>query len=256
MDSEERDAQFLQEALNLIKLGEEKGIIFRLLGSIAVRLHSPEFAHLYKGMERPLTDIDFITYSKFRPLMRPFFTDLGYRPRERLIASPAGRKRHIYVNDEKQWQVDIFFDELDMCHKVDFRGRLELDYPTITPTDILFEKMQIVKINPKDVKDTIVLLRAHDVGHGEENMINMDYVANVLSKDWGYYYTVTTNLRLVKDFLDEFDVLTDEDRKDVATKIDTLLDAIESAPKTLKWKLRAKIGTKQKWYNEVEEVYL
>ena len=252
----ERDAAFVEEALNLIKIGEEQGIIFRILGSIAVRLHSPEFAHLYEEMERPLTDIDFMTYGRFRPLMKKFFTDRGYLPRQRLIASPAGRKRHIYMNPEKDWQADIFFDELDMCHKVDFRGRLEIDHPTISLTDILFEKMQIVRINPKDVKDTIIMLRAHDVGHGETEMINMDYVTRVLSNDWGYYYTVTTNLNLVKDFLGEFEALTEEDRRDVAAKIDTLLGAIETAPKSLKWKMRAKVGTKQKWYNEVEEVYV
>jgi hypothetical protein len=30
---------------------------------------------------------------------------------------------------------------------------------------------------------------------------------------------------------------------------------IEEAPKSLKWKARARIGPKAKWYNVVEEVY-
>jgi len=249
----ERDAQFIEEALRLVEEGQKRGLIFRLLGSTAVKLHSPKFGYLYEGLDRPMTDIDLITYSKFRPQIKSFFIEQGYTPNERIIAY-YGHKRHIYWNEEKQWQADIFFDELDMCHKVDFRGRLELDYPTITLTDILLEKMQIVKINPKDIKDTIIMLREHGVGHSEEEMINLDYLSKVLSNDWGYYYTVTTNLKKVKNFLKEFDALTDEDRQDVATKIDTILDAIEKAPKTLKWKMRAKIGPKVKWYNEVEEV--
>jgi len=249
----ERDAQFIEEALRLVEEGQKRGFIFRLLGSTAVKLHSPKFGYLYEHLDRPMTDIDIITYSKFRPHLKKFFIEQGYIPNEHIIAY-YGRKRHIYWNEEKQLQADIFFDELDMCHKVDFRGRLELDYPTITLTDILLEKMQIVKINAKDIKDTIIMLREHGVGHEEKEMINLDYLTKVLSNDWGYYYTVTTNLRKVKGFLPEFEVLTEEDRRDVAGKIDTILEAIEAAPKGLKWKLRAKIGPKIKWYKEVEEV--
>jgi hypothetical protein len=114
--------------------------------------------------------------------------------------------------------------------------------------------MQIVKINPKDIKDTIIMLREHEVGDGEKEMFNTPYIVKLLADDWGYYYTVTTNLNQVKSFLGEFEVLTAEDRQDVAAKVDKLLQAIEEAPKSMKWKMRARLGTKQKWYNEVEEV--
>jgi hypothetical protein len=33
-----------------------------------------------------------------------------------------------------------------------------------------------------------------------------------------------------------------------------LEDAIEQAPKTQKWKLRARVGERVKWYEQVEEV--
>jgi len=248
-----RDEAFIEEALRIVKLGEEQGIPFRLLGAIAIRLHCPRFNYLYAGMDRPLTDIDYVTYGKFSPQIKKFFVSLGYTPNERIIAY-YGKHRHIYWNEEKQWQVDIFFDELNMCHKVDFRGRLELDSPTITLTDLLLEKMQIVKINPKDIKDTIIMLREHQIGDTEEETINAPYIARILADDWGFWYTVTTNLNRVKRYLGEFGALTEEDRKDVAGKIDALLEVIDRTPKTTKWKLRAKIGPRLKWYNEVEEV--
>jgi len=34
----------------------------------------------------------------------------------------------------------------------------------------------------------------------------------------------------------------------------SISDAIEREEKTLRWKMRAKIGTSRKWYNVVEEV--
>lgn len=253
MDAE-RDKAFVEEAYRIIEIAKKKGIVFRLIGAIAVKHHSPKYRYLYDEMERELTDIDYMTYSKFREGMRKFFKDLGYEPINPRFFALYGKKRQIYWSDEKGWQIDIFFDELDMCHKVDFRNRLELDNPTITLTDILLEKMQIVEINPKDIKDTIIMLLEHDIGEIEEETVNMNYISKLLSKDWGYYYTVTTNLKKVKSFLGEYKALTDENKEVVAERIDKMLKKIEDEPKSLKWKMRAKIGTKKKWYKEVEEV--
>jgi len=42
--------------------------------------------------------------------------------------------------------VDVFFDKLLVAnHPIDFKGRLELDYPTITVTDMLLEKFRYGK---------------------------------------------------------------------------------------------------------------
>lgn len=252
---QDRDARFVQEALRIVELGQKEGIPFRLLGAIAFKMHCPVHRHLFEGMDRPLTDIDFVTYSKFRPQMRKFFTALGYTPFERLIASPMGQHRHIYWSEEHNWQVDIFFDVLRMCHNVDFRGRLELDKPTIPLPELVLEKMQIVQINPKDIKDTTILFLEHEVGQGEADTIDGAYIAQVLAQDWGYYYTVTTNLRKVQSLLGEFEALTDKDRKKAGTRIEALLGMIEKAPKSLKWKARAQVGPKVRWYNVVEEVF-
>jgi hypothetical protein len=96
------------------------------------------------------------------------------------------------------------------------------------------------------------MLREHEIQNGEKEYLNAQYVAKLLSNDWGFYYTVTTNLRKVKSYLDLFTVLSDEDRKDVGSKVDTLLKAIENEPKSMKWQMRAKVGTRKRWYTEVE----
>ena len=143
-----------------------------------------------------------------------------------------------------------------MCHKIDFRKRLLIDYPTISLADLLLEKLQIVEINEKDVKDVIVLLSDHKIGDKDEKeTINIEYIADLLSKDWGFYYTVTTNLNKIKKLVDSYtQVLTQNKVEDVKNKIDITLDRIEKKPKSMGWKMRAKIGTKTKWYKEVEEI--
>ncbi len=249
----EREKRFMDEALRIIKLGEEKGFIFRLMGAVAVKLHCPKYEHLYRQMKRTLTDIDYATYGKYRKDMEKFFKELGYAPNEQVIAY-YGKQRHIYWSDKNQWQVDLFFDELDMCHKVNFRGRLELDNPTIALADIMLEKMQIVKINEKDVKDTIIMLLEHEIGDSDKDTVNGAYIAGLLRTDWGYCHTVTTNLKKVRGFVDGYEALSADEKERVKNGVDALAGRIEEKPKSLKWKLRSKLGTKVKWYKEVEEV--
>jgi len=246
-------SDFINDAMRIIDAGKEKGIIFRLMGACAIRLHCPKFGYLYEGMKRSLSDIDLMTYGNFRMKLKPFFTGMGFTPNEAIIRY-YGMKRHIYYDEKKNRTVDVFIDRLEMCHTIQFKGRLELDYPTITLSDILLEKMQIVKITDKDIKDTIIMLLEHDVGETEKEMVNMRYVAKLLSDDWGFYYTVTTNLKKIKEAVGEYEALTDANRQDVKAKIDKLLDAIEREPKSFKWKLRARTGPSKKWYTEVEEV--
>jgi hypothetical protein len=40
----------------------------------------------------------------------------------------------------------------------------------------------------------------------------------------------------------------------VRARLGKLDDAIEQAPKTQRWKLRARVGSRVKWYEDVEEV--
>jgi hypothetical protein len=63
----------------------------------------------------------------------------------------------------------------------------------------------------------------------------------------------TVNLKHVPDYLKEFTSLGDEGQGTVRGRVTELLGAIEVAPKTLAWKMRAKIGTRSRCYQEVSE---
>ena len=99
-----------------------------------------------------------------------------------------------------------------------------------------------------------MLLLEHEIGEDGKEIIDAKYIAKILAKDWGFYYTVTINLNKVDAFLPKYDVLTQENREIVSSRIKKLSKYIEDEPKPLKWKLRAKIGSATKWYEEVEEV--
>jgi hypothetical protein len=163
--------------------------------------------------------------------------------------------RHAYLHRTTGLNVDVFADELYFCHRIPFKDRLELDSPTICTTDLLLEKMQIVEINLKDFKDTIVLMLEHPLSHQQpgQKSIDTDYIVDMMREDWGFYHTFTTNLKRVADHFVEFPSLKDDQRKIIGDRIDELLKVIETAPKTFGWKMRAKVGTRARWYQEVSE---
>ena len=79
------------------------------------------------------------------------------------------------------------------------------------------------------------------------------YIVGIMSKDWGFYYTFTTNIQKVVDFIPEFPSLAREQADIIRGRVHEIVREIESAPKSLKWKVRAKIGTRQRWYQEVSD---
>jgi hypothetical protein len=243
----------VEEARKIIKIAEERGITLRTIGAVAFRTHCPKSSDLYSALKRELTDIDFIAEQKNASKIDKLFADLGWELR---FGRLMYYDRKIYENKSSKLKADVFFDKLRMNHTIDLRNRLNIDDLTISVADLFLEKMQIVKINEKDIKDSIVLLREHDVGEGDQEMLNIKYVTNLLAQDWGLYYTVTENLKKVKYFLYTYPSLTEEDKVHVVSKIEKILKTVEVQPKSVGWKMRAKLGTKKKWYTEVEDLNL
>ena len=131
-------------------------------------------------------------------------------------------------------------------------------YPTITLADIALEKLQIHRIDRKDVIDLILLFLTHDVeGQECKDAIDGRHVATVLSGDWGFWYDATTNLdkvRLLTETLTESAKLPDEQADIITQRITKLRKIIDDTPKTKNWEKRAKAGTSKPWYREIEEV--
>ena len=249
-------ADFRAEILRIIEQGAQKGILLRILGGAAIRMHCPGSDHMYELLKRaPKHDMDFVSYSKYRPLTRQLMKDMGYTPYVTLaMTSGAGRHRQIFNDADGNKAIDVFLDILPMCHVIDFRGRLEVDNPTVPPAELLLLKAQICDMNEKDWADMCILLREHPVGNVDKDTINLNIVAKTLADDWGFYHTVSTNLKKLHDYVGECPRLSSDDRKNIEGKITAISDAIEKEPKTLKWKMRARVGTAKKWYNVVEEV--
>jgi hypothetical protein len=249
----------LVEAGELIRICGERSLTVRLTGSLAIRAHCPARALLLPALgRRPYRDIDLIAYSKQRRPIAALFEERGY------VLDPAikqaqefGIKRFVYEQPGSHLKADVFFDELEMAHTIPFQGRLELDAPTITVTDLLLTKLQIHEFTGNDLIDCIVLLAEHPVGSAgpaDPEVIDSGYVAEMMRRDWGFWYTTWQNLARIDEALESYPALPGDTASLVHDRLAELRVAIESAPKTQRWKMRARVGSRVRWYEEVEEV--
>jgi hypothetical protein len=215
------------------------------------------------GTGRSFTDIDLIAYGKERHKVRALMEDeLGFQISPQTLLM-HGRERLIYRHPSGLYHVDIFFDKLRFSHDIDFgdnprKGRLSLDYPTIPLADLLLEKLQIHDIAEKDIKDILVLLRSHRLAEADEDeALNVKYMSRILADDWGFWYDAVQNLKKVRERIDEYlgeGLISEEDARDVTSKVAELLHRIDAEPKTSRWVKRMKEGLNKKWWRDVEEV--
>ncbi len=242
-------APIADEAKRIIDEAKSRGIVLRLLGGVAVSYHCPSASH--GSLRRDYPDLDVIGHKQQVPLIKKLLSDLGYLPNQRFNALHGG-SRLMYAGRTGRGSLDVFLDIFKMCHTLYLGERLTLDDYTIPITDLLLTKLQIVEANEKDIKDLIAILRDHKVedsiAQGEKETIDAGYVANLCSNDWGLERTITLTLKKVADHLPDYD-WDREQVKLVQDRANLLKQIIQKGPKTLRWRLRAKIGDRVRWYD-------
>jgi hypothetical protein len=216
-------------------------------------MHCPQLGYLQQAMGRAYTDIDFAAYSKQTKPIQGLMSSLGYTEnREVFIVSEGARAIFDKPNDDLH--IDVFYEKLDFCHVIRWDGRLEVDSPTIPLAELLLEKMQIVKINEKDVIDTIMLLLEHPLGDEDKETINIKRIAMLCGNDWGLWRTTTMNLEKVRILAQSYKQLKTEQKEKIDAQVKTAMAHLEKEPKSLAWRLRARVGDRVKWYKDVDEV--
>lgn len=184
--------------------------------------------------------------------IKKLFAELGYVPRERFNAL-QGDKRLIFNDIENGRRVDIFLETFEMCHRFDFKNRLTIDNPTIPLADLLATKLQVVEITEREYRDVMALVRDHEVGDSDKpEIINGSYLTGLCSDDWGIYKTFTINITNVLNALPKYS-LESESADIVQKRLEDIQNRIENAPKSVRWRLRAKVGEKVQWYELPEQ---
>ena len=248
MSSMVPSARAVEEVTRIVETAKAQGVTLRALGAVAFRIHCQGHLGIHSATGREISDIDLVGYKRQGSEICELMSKLGYELNQKMLIQ---ENRYFFSDRRTGTKADIFLDKLEMCHTIDFSGRLERDYPTVPLEELLLEKLQIVNIESKDIIDVAMLLSDHDVGSGEHETIDKGYVARVLAGDWGFYYTVTTNLSKISLAVSQITGIEASDRDHVAKNIELIRSEIDAYPKSLGWKIRARVGAKAKWYHDV-----
>lgn len=234
-----------QEAARILDAAEAENVPIRLLGGLAIYERCPGIQEDAR-LQRAYGDMDFAILSSGSTKTKALFQQLGYVGNKAFNAL-HGYQRLMFYDEQHERKIDIFVDRMQMCHILDFRTRLTIDKRTLPLADLLMTKLQVIEINEKDITDTIALFHDHTLSEDDQG-IRAPYIAGLTAQDWGLYKTLTLNLQKILAYVDEHDFALH-----VHERIEILLSKIEQQPKAMKWKARAMVGERVRWYETPEE---
>jgi hypothetical protein len=214
-----------------------------------VRLRAPEVP---ASLSREYKDLDFATTKKKAGDTDKLLRNAGYDPHLTFNAMHA-RERALFFDDHNGRQVDVFIDSFRMCHQIPLNDRLVGEHLTVPLAELLLTKLQIIELNEKDVRDTVLLLHGHPVDEHDDDAVNGARIASLCAADWGLWRTITANLERCRSHVNDYE-LESTDRERITSRFDEILGRIEEEPKSRGWKLRARVGERKRWYELPEEV--
>jgi hypothetical protein len=247
----------LPEAVGLVQGATGNGLPLRLLGGLGVRVLCPGFPPRL----RPGQDMDLACTGKGRREVAAYLEASGCAPDRRF--NSLNGDQQMYFTAPSGRPIDVMVDRLVMCHTLDLRPSFRNSSLTLDPADLLLSKLQIVELNAKDLHDITHLLSGVPVAAdgkggragGNGAVIHAGRFGEVLAGDWGWWRTSTGNLSMLPKLLADKPALPPPGaRFDPLAQAARLLEIANDVPKTLRWKTRARVGDRVKWYELPEEV--
>lgn len=239
----------LEEAVRVIDAADAAGLQLRLTGGVAIATISP--SALQAPLRRLYNDIDFVSRSRDQRQVEALFAELGYHAEDEFNAL-HGEHRLFFIDRENSREADVFVNKVDACHQLDLADRLDIAPRTIPPADLLLSKLQVVDTTPKDYTDAIAVLCDHEVVEDDgPDGISLARIEEVCCSDWGWWRTATM---VSGPTLEMAEGLAAEGRIPAAApaRLRQIVERLETAPKTRKWKLRARVGDRVRWHEEPE----
>jgi hypothetical protein len=244
------ETDLLNEAKSLIDLATERNIALRLVGGLAIRALTPALP----PRSRTGQDLDFASASSTRRALTDMLTEQGYDADKNFNAL-YGNKQLFFAHNSTGLAIDVLIDKLHMCHTLEFADRLTRMPYTLDAVDLLMSKLQIVELNEKDADDCLRLVVTFPLEESDDaGAIDLRVFRALVADDWGWWRTVTLNLDRITALLDGGDRVAIEGGKlDARAQLQSLREVAESAPKSRRWKMRARIGERKRWYDVPEE---
>jgi hypothetical protein len=239
----------IEEAVRVTDAAAAAGLEMRLTGGVAIATISP--SALKAPLRRLYNDIDFVSRGREQRDVEALFADLGYHAEDEFNAL-HGENRLFFIDRENGREADVFVDKVDACHTLELGDRLGIAPRTIPPADLLLSKLQVVETTPKDYTDAIAVLCDHEVVEEDAATgISLSRIEAVCCSDWGWWRTVTmvsaSTLEMAEGMVKDGHVTPA-----APARLAQIVERLETAPKSRKWKLRARVGDRVRWHEEPE----
>ena len=242
----------VNEMNRLVASADTIDLHLRVFGGLAIYVHSRNDTRFF---HRESPDLDFVVPKNERHKLEAYFREMGYSPNKQFNVLNGAHRQIFYHDQVEERRIDILIGDFEMCHKLPLEGRFEVDAITIPLTDLFLSKAQVVQLNRKDALDIISLLLNNEIGDEQNGGIDLQRIIQLCGNDWGLYKTLSINLERVTELLADKDLgVTDEEGAFILVGIQKIQKALEEMPKSASWKMRDKVGTRIRWYQEVEEV--
>ena len=224
----------LARATSIIAAAEERALPLVLLGGAAVATLC-ESARGEGRYARALGDVDLASTGKAKPAVDRFLLGSGLEPDDEFNRMNGYIRLRYFDTDGSH--VDVFLDELRLCHLVQWRKTLVAGRPTLPLPELLLTKLQVVELEAKDVSDLAALLT------DQWEALDVPRLHALVRDDWGLWRTARGTL----------EVLAGQPDPVVAERASALLAGwnIRFTPKA---KARSMVGDRVRWYDIPEEV--
>jgi hypothetical protein len=217
----------LSKALGLVEDARASGILLRLAGSLAVLSYSER-----GNRPVPPADIDLVAVNSERADVHRFLNRRGWKLSGGLLL--VSEIRDLFI-DSEDCALDVYYGAIDGSHLIRIsRRRLEGCYPAISVADLLLSKLQRKHMRDVDIWDSCAILHLSGIDERDERVLE------ATSLDWGLYMGVTENLKVLEG------ACAGDGEKAVRLRRSVL-----RGKKTLRWRLRALLGTRIRWWREV-----
>jgi hypothetical protein len=240
----------IDEARRLLAAARERDVPLRLLGGVAIQMLLA--GRMDQRFQRESADLDFLTTRRSGRAVEELLASEGWEP-ERQFNALNGARRLLFEDPPSGHKIDVFVESFEMCHALPLAERLTVREDTLPAAELAMTKLQVVSLNAKDRNDLYALLHALEVAEHDDDAINAVRISELTSGDWGLHHTFELNFARLRDGLAEVG-LSEPEQAAVRARIDALHEAIEQAPKSRGWRMRARIGERKRWYEEPEEV--
>jgi hypothetical protein len=230
------EAPLLKRARGLVGRAAESGVAARLFGGLAVPALLGE--RWPEACRRPPGDIDVAAPKNQRRRLADVIVESGFSP-DRHFNALHGAERMLF-HDNAGVRVDVVLGVLHMCHEIPLDAAFEAPGATLPAWLLLVSKLQVVELTEKDRLDSAALLAGCEFAD-----LEADRIARLCSDDWGLWRTLTGTLEAIAASPPDLPPPL-VDRLRLACRL--LAVSMEAEPKSMRWRLRAVVGERVRWY--------